>query len=431
MNVEILFGRSKLTVSLPKQAEVDLIRKPQMPLVNDLALEVNQSLLHPIGCPSLGELAQSANSACVLLCDVTRPVPNALFVNELARTFVDNGISSDRITFLIATGLHRPNVNAELEEVVGSPTIVNNFNVANHFARNDQDHVELGVTTRNTSVKLDRRFVEADLKIATGLVEPHFMAGYSGGRKVIAPGIAHADTIRRLHCAEILDHPATRSCNLLNNPLHEEQLEILAMLRRYSNSEVYALNTVIDEHRRLGLINFGEVEASHATAVDFAREYLSVKVSSKYQNILTSAGGYPLDQTYYQTVKGMVTPLEIAAADANLLVASECSEGLGSTNYEKSQEQLITEGPSAFLEEIHSKELADIDEWETQMQVRAQKQAHVQLYAPSLSEANQNLTGVTLVDSVKEQLKQNLANSSDRRLAVIPEGPYVIPTYST
>ena len=430
MIVEILYGKNLLKVDLPDHVEVDVIRKRQMPLINDIERAVLESFASPVGCESLAVLAQRANSACILLCDITRPVPNAIFIETLIDSLRENGLDLDQITILIATGLHRPNEGVELIEVVGSERIATQIKVANHFARNDDDHVEIGRTTRETEVKIDRRFVDADLKIATGLVEPHFMAGYSGGRKVIVPGIAHADTIRRLHSATILEHPGTRSCNLDDNPLHDEQLQVLNMLRESTNSEIYAVNTVIDEYRRVGFINFGEIELSHSVAVNFAHEFTAVQVERKYENILTSAGGYPLDQTYYQTVKGMVTPLEIAQPEANLIVASECAEGLGSASYVQAQRDMLEVGSTEFTRRLMNQRLANIDEWETEMQLKAQKKVNVQLYSPDCPSEMRELTGVDLIDSIEDTLARNLSTSRDSRLAVIPEGPYVIPTYA-
>ena len=161
------------------------------------------------------------------------------------------------ITILVATGLHRPNLGEELAELVGDPWVMERVRIENHYARNDADHVDLGFTaTRGTPVKLDRRFVEADLRIATGLVEPHFMAGWSGGRKVVAPGVAHHETIRTFHSARFMEDPLAVQCNLIGNPLHEEQLEIVRQL-----GDVYGLNTVIDDDRDLAYVNFGEIVA--------------------------------------------------------------------------------------------------------------------------------------------------------------------------
>ena len=231
-------------------------------------------------------------AACIAICDITRPVPNHLFLRPVIETLIDSGVPQARVIVLIATGLHRPNEGTELEELIGDPWVLENISVLNHFARSDEDHVSLGTTPgRRTAVRIDRRFVEADVKIATGLVEPHFMAGYSGGRKVIAPGLAHAETITTFHSARFMADPAATSCNLSGNPLHEEQLEIVSML-----GNALAVNTVIDEDRNLSYINFGEIVESHQAAVDFVRGYCEVSVPRKFHTVVTSSAGYPTGQ---------------------------------------------------------------------------------------------------------------------------------------
>ncbi len=317
--------------------------------------------------PPYETLVRGRRSACILICDITRPVPNHLFLRPLIEGMLAAGMPRERITVLVATGLHRPNEGAELDALVGDPWVRQTVRVENHFARDDAAHVDLGVTSgRRTPVKLDRRFVDADLRIATGLVEPHFMAGYSGGRKVIAPGVAHADTIRTFHSARFMEDPAAIQCNLAGNPLHEEQLEIVRML-----GDVYAVNTVIDEDRDLVHVNFGEVIASHLAAVDFVAESVRVPVGRRFATVLTSAAGDPLDKTYYQTVKGMVTPLDILEPGGTLIVASACSEGFGSPEFRAAQARLVDLGPDAFLQTLVAKRFADVDEWQTEMQLKS------------------------------------------------------------
>src|SRR5262249_5592716 len=180
------------------------------------------------------------------------------------------------------------------------PWVLGTVRVENHLARDDGAHVDLGSTPAGTPVKLDRRFVEAELRIVTGLVEPHFMAGYSGGRKVIAPGVAHKDTITTFHSERFMSDRRAENCVLDGNPLHREQLAIVGMLGR-----VLAVNTIIDENRALSFVNYGEVLASHQAAVEVAEGYSRVPVPRRFRTVVTSAAGYPLDKTYYQTVKGM------------------------------------------------------------------------------------------------------------------------------
>jgi nickel-dependent lactate racemase len=421
MQVGLAFGRGTLPVNVPDTSDVTVIRKAPRPKLG--ADAIARALAEPVGSPPFAEIVRGRSSACILICDITRPVPNHLFLRPMVQTMLAAGIPREKITILVATGLHRPNVGDELAEVIGDPWLLEHIRIENHFARNDADHVDFGVTeTRGTPIKVDRRFVEADLRIATGLVEPHFMAGYSGGRKVIAPGIMHADTIRTFHSARFMEDPLATSGVLDGNPLHEEQLLIVRRL-----GEHYALNTVIDEERDLVYASFGETIASHLAAVRFAQDWTSVTLPRRFKTVVTSAAGFPLDKTYYQTVKGMVTPLDIVEPGGTLIVASECSGGIGSAEFRASQARLVELGPDAFLQTLLAKRLADVDEWQTEMQLKSMRVAGVQLYAPGLSDADRALTGVAAIDSVDDAIRASIARHGDGAVAVIPEGPYVIP----
>jgi len=424
--VELLYGRSGLRVPLPPDARATVIGKRPLEKLADPAAAVRAAFAAPAGAPPLATLARGRRSACILVCDITRPVPNGLFLRPLIEILLAQGMPREGITVLVATGLHRPNEGEELAEVIGDPWVLENVRVENHFARDDAAHVDFGVTpTRGTPVKLDRRFVAADLRIAMGLVEPHFMAGYSGGRKVIAPGVAHADTIRTFHSARFMEDAAAIQCNLAGNPLHEEQLEIVRML-----GDVYAVNTVIDEARDLAFINFGEVIESHLAAVAFVQQSVRVPMGRRFDTVLTSAAGHPLDKTYYQTVKGMVTPLDILAPGGTLIVASQCAEGMGSPEFRSAQARLIELGPDAFLKSLLAKQFADIDEWQTEMQLKSMRVGRVQLYSTGLSAEDRPLTGVESVPSVEAAVAAAIARSGARDVAVIPEGPYVVPVVS-
>ena len=418
MKVKLLYGRGELDVWLPDGCEPTVIEKPPMPVIGDPSAAVATALDQG----GLAETCARARSACILICDITRPVPNRLFLKPLVERLVRSGVPRDAVTVLVATGLHRPNLGDELAEVVGDRWVLEHVRVENHYARRDADHVDLGRTGRGTPIRLDRRFVEADVRIATGLVEPHFMAGYSGGRKVIAPGIAHADTITTFHNHRFMSDPGAENCVLDGNPLHREQLEILDRI-----GGALALNTVIDDRRRLAFVNFGECRASHLEAVGFVRRYAEVTLPRRFATVVTSAAGYPLDKTFYQTVKGMVGALGALEDGGDLIVASECSEGIGSAEYREAQRRLVEAGPDAFLASISGKAHADIDEWQTQMQTRSLAHGRVSLYTEGLASEDRALTGVATVASVEEAVAQSIERHRDPRIAIIPEGPYVIP----
>lgn len=424
MKIDLAFGRSGLNVSLPETVSPIVIRKPSIAVPDDPLAAVCAALDAPLGAPALGQLAKTAGSACILICDITRPVPNALFLRPLIDRLTAAGIPLGAITVLVATGLHRPNLGAELAELVGDPWVLENVRVENHFARDEAAQVHLGVTpTKGVPVGLNRLLVEADIKIATGLVEPHFMAGYSGGRKVIAPGVAHHETIRTFHSARFMEDPFATSCNLERNPLHEAQLEIIKMLK----GPVLGLNTVLDEHRNLAYVSFGEIIESHLAAVAFARASCEAAVGRRFKTVLTSSAGYPLDKTYYQTVKGMVTPLDILEDGGTLIIASACSEGIGSPEFRKSQERLVELGPDAFLRTLMEKTFADVDEWQTEMQLKPMRVGRIQLYAPGLGPDDLAVTGVEPVTDLSAAVADSVARHGDPEVAVIPEGPYIVP----
>lgn len=425
MQVDINYAKGNLTLDLDDRYDVTVIAKNPMPVLADPKAAIIEAINNPVGGGVLDDLAGPGKTACILICDITRPVPNGLFLPILIKRLMDQGVTASDITVLVATGLHRPNEGAELDELVGSEWVMKTVNVVNHFARDDAAHTDLGKTeTRGTSVLIDSRFVDADIKIATGLVEPHFMAGYSGGRKVIAPGVAHADTITTFHNAEFMENPNAINCNLIGNPLHEEQLEIVKMV-----GGALALNTVIDEHRQLSMVTFGEIIESHAQAVNFVKSYTEVTVPQLFKTVVTSTAGYPLDKTYYQTVKGMVGAMDILEPGGNLIIASACDEGMGSDEFVEAQKRLISQGPDGFLAEIQKKSRADIDEWQTEMQLKPMRIGTVHLYTDGLSDEELVLTGVNIVTSMEDAIAQSVQQSGDNRIAVIPEGPYVIPSY--
>src|ERR1700730_6920734 len=396
--IPLLYGRGTLPVTPPRGCVPTVIEKRAMPVLADPAGAVRNALAPGRGRGPPDAAAPARGGA-------RRPLAG--------------------ITVLVATGLHRPNEGDELGELVGDPWVLDAVTVVNHDATVDRDHVLLGRTpARGTVVRLDRRLVEADLKIATGLVEPHFMAGWSGGRKVIAPGVAHAETIPTFRNSAFMAHPRAANCVLEGNPLHEEQLAIVDML-----GGALALNTVIDDQRRLAFVNFGEVVESHLRAVSFARGYAQVSVPRRFRTVVTSAAGYPLDKTYYQTVKGMVGPLDILEPGGELIVASACSEGFGSKRYVEAQRRLVDLGPDGFAASIAGKAHADIDEWQTQMQLKPMRVGRVRLYTDGLDAVGAGLTGVERVHDLSAAVAESMARQRDPHVAFVPEGPYVVPVH--
>jgi lactate racemase len=424
MKIDLLYGRSGLVLELPDNLNVTVIRKRPMAPIETPEEAVYHALENPVGSHSLYRQGLGNKSACILVCDITRPVPNGLLLPPLINRLTQSGIHRKNILILIATGLHRPNEGAELRELIGSDALFETVAIKNHFARDRAGHLDLGVTSDGIPMVIDRRFLNADIKIVTGLVEPHFMAGYSGGRKVVAPGVAHQDTILNFHTAHILEHPKAVNCMLEGNPLHQAQLEIVRTI-----GGIQALNVVIDEDRRIGFLNFGSIEESHLQAVGFMRRHAEVPVGRRFKTVVTTSAGYPLDKTYYQTIKGMVGILDVVAPGGNIIIASACSEGMGSGEFVRAQKSLCRLGPDGFMDMLKGREKAEIDEWQTEMLVKALRVGNVHLYTEGLSSADLEDIYVKPIYSVEKAVVESVKRQGGNRVAVVPEGPYVVPLY--
>jgi nickel-dependent lactate racemase len=424
MKIELLYGRGKLPVTLPDDLHVTVIRKNRMPVAADPVKALEASFQKPVAGPPLRELARTRKTACILICDITRPVPNGTLLPPLVDELTAAGMSKKNILILVATGLHRPNEAEELREVVDSDDVYKTVRVANHFARDRAAHVDLGRTPSGIPILVDRRFVEADLRIVVGLVEPHFMAGYSGGRKLVIPGVAHRDTILKLHAGVILDHTKAANTIVEGNPLHLEQMHMVQAV-----GEILALNVVIDEARRIGFVNFGPIEPSHLEAVAFMRNYSEVRCTRRFKTVVTTGAGYPLDKTYYQTIKGMVGVIDILEPGGTVIIASECSEGMGSPEFVEAQRVLCRVGPERFMADIIGRNHARIDEWQTQMLVKALRVGKVQLYTTGLNSSAAADLCVERVPCVETAVLESTKAHRDNHVAAVPEGPYVIPVY--
>ncbi|NOY43991.1 MAG: nickel-dependent lactate racemase [Deltaproteobacteria bacterium] len=424
--LRLWYGTRGLEVRLPERCRVHVVRKNATEPLDDPAGAVRRALESPIGTAPLRDFARGGGRACVLVCDITRPVPNGLLLPAILRELEEAGVPEDRVTILIATGLHRPATEEEKRFIVGDEAVYGSVRVENHHAGDHDAHVFLGETRRGTPVLLDRRFVEAEVRIVTGLIEPHFMAGYSGGRKVVTPGIAHRDTILAIHSPGFMEHPRASSCVLDGNPLHEEQLEILRMI-----GPMFAVNTVVDENRRLVFVNGGDIVKSHQEAVAHAKSISEVILPRKFHTVLTSAGGFPLDKTYYQTVKGMVTALGILEPGGRIVIVSECSEGMGSASFLAAQKELRKRGPREYLRWIQRPGArTSVDQWQTEKLAQALSHGRVSLYAPGLGAGQWEYVCVDRCTDPAVAVMESVEESGDPHVAVIPEGPYVIPRTS-
>jgi nickel-dependent lactate racemase len=367
----------------------------------------------------LAELAQGRRSACIAICDVTRPVPNRLFLEPLLATLESSGIARGEILILVATGLHRPSTTAEKVEMLG-PAIAERYRVADHDGNDRSAHAYLGVTPRGVPAWIDARFVAADLKIATGLIEPHFMAGFSGGRKLICPGLAALETIKAWHSPAFLEHPNARAGCLKGNPVHEEN----TLIARMAGCD-FIVNVVIDDCRRVLCVAAGDMEAAFQQGAAFARRVVTDRVAEAVDIVVTSSAGYPLDATFYQSIKGMVAALPIVKPGGTIILAAALSEGIGSRDFQ----QLYDDHPSLerFMEQIASGEYFRPDQWQLEEFVRVHRHAKVCMVSDGLSADVLRRMYVDAAASVEAAVAAQIERRGPgATIAVIPKGPYVL-----
>jgi nickel-dependent lactate racemase len=420
MRVTLDYGRTGLDVDLPDDRVVGPLAIRPAPPLPDAEAAVAGVLRCPTGTPPLAELARGRRDACILVCDITRPVPNRLLLPPILRTLEAAGMPRDRILILIATGLHRPNEGAELVELLG-PEIVRHYRVENHDGKALEEHDYLGSTSNGVPMYLDRRYVRADLKIATGLIEPHLMAGYSGGRKVICPGIAALETVKVWHGPRFLEHPRA-DCGILDgNPVHEENTRIA--LRAGCD---FIVNVCIDGQRRITWVGAGDMIRAWEEGVRFVEGVVKVPVPAPLDVVVTSCAGYPLDTTWYQAVKGLTGALPIVKAGGTIILAASLSEGLGSPEFQ----HLIADNPDlqVFKQRILEEDYFVMDQWQLEELAKVLTRCRVKVVSHGLDAATLRRCSVEPAETVEAALADSLAEYGPAaRVAVIPKGPYVLP----
>lgn len=419
MRVRLEYGREGLEVELPDERVVrSLAYKDAEPLADPVAT-VQRVLAEPIASPPVAELAQGKKTACVVICDITRPVPNELILTPLLETIEAAGVPREGITILIATGLHRPNEGEELVELVGR-RIAETYRIENHFGERRDELTYLGESPRGVPIWINSHFVDAELKITTGLIEPHLMAGYSGGRKVICPGIAGLDTIKAWHSPKFLEHPRADCGFLDGNPVHEENTWIAKKV-----GCDFIVNTVIDDQRRPLEFFAGDMEAAFIAGAEFVRDVVRDTVAAPVDIVVTCSAGYPLDTTFYQAVKGLTGALPIVKEGGTIIMAAGLSEGIGSAPFQ----QLFKENPSldVFMERILGEDYFLMDQWQLEELAKVRRKARVKVVSDGLDSETIDQLFVESADSVEDAVQASLDEyGPDASIAVIPKGPYVL-----
>jgi len=418
MRIELAFGKTGLAAELPDTLRYQFLEARSAVALDDGIAALEAAMDAPIGTAPLVELAQGKKTAAISVCDITRPAPNRMVLPPLLARLEQGGITRENTTVLIATGLHRPATEEEIREIIG-PDLYGKIRVVNHHAKVLSEHTYLGDTSTGTPVHIDSRFIDADLHITLGFIEPHLMLGFSGGRKLIAPGLAAQETIKVLHSPKFMRDKRAVEGSVEDNPLHRELIEISRIARHD-----FLVDVSLTRDRKIAQVFAGHPEQAHRRGMEFVGKVMLERIEEPVDGVITTSAGYPLDLTFYQTVKGITAASHIVKPGGRILVVSACTEGAGAPEFCEMLERFPT--PQAFLDHVADNPVV-VDQWQLEKLALVCRDKELLFHVPGLEARYQDkLWGRTFAD-VNDAVAAALAGlPSGARIAVIPEGPYVL-----
>ena len=413
-DAKLIFGEESIDLSVPET--VSILEMKRVEPLPDPEGAVYTALADPIESPPLTELARGRENACVVISDITRPVPNKVILPPLLQVLEESGIGREKITILIATGMHRPNEGEELESMVGRQ-IMDHYRIVNHYCRKPEVYQKID-EIEGAPIEVNKHYLDADLKILTGLIEPHFYAGFSGGRKTILPGISSFETMKFMHSYKMIDHPKVTNCLLEGNPFHEYGIRVTEIA-----GVDFILNAVINKERRVVGVFAGHYNHAHVAGCEQVYENSTVTLDSPVDLVITSGGGYPLDATFYQMSKALIGAKDILKKGGTILLACECREGMGNPEFCGILRSVCS--PQEFFEGYCDPENFVIDQWCAQNVYQVMDYAgKVYVYSPGLSQEDLEKMGAIKVEDIQETVHELL--SSHENVVVVPDGPYVV-----
>ena len=417
--VRIAYGSTGLTVELPAD-RTTVVAPSHQEAALDVPGALRDALAKPVAGPPLREVVRPGQRIAVSLCDATRPQPRRLMVEALLAEL--EGISTrEDLVLLVATGTHRGNTDAELRDMLGDE-IVDTMRIVNHDARDAASLTWVGRLGDDVPVWLNSEWVQADVRITTGFVEPHFFAGFSGGPKLVAPGLAGLETVLTLHDAARIGSPQATWGVIEGNPVHDDVRAIAA-----ATGVDFAFDVVLNSEQQVVRAFGGEILAMHAEAREVVRELSMQAVPQRYDVVVTTNSGFPLDQSLYQAVKGMTAAATVVKPGGLIICAAECRDGF--PDHGSYREVLASEeSPAALLRAISARTETVPDQWQVQVLARVLAQARVGVHTTYLTDADLRSAHLFLVEDIARAVADELAAvGPDARVCVLPEGPQTIP----
>lgn len=414
--VQLAYGKGNISIQVPDEAVV--VEPQHIDSLADEKAAVLHALRHPIGTPPLKEMVKASDRVAIVISDITRPTPN----HKLVPWLIEEMSHVPKENFVVINGLgsHRHNTREELISMLGQE-VVDTIRVINHEAFDDNELVHVGRNSYGSEVYLNKTYVEADFKIVTGFIEPHFFAGFSGGPKGINPGIVGIKTIQDFHNAEMIGNPKSTWGVIEGNSVQDAATQNCLMAK-----PEFMLNVTLNGDKEITNVFAGDVIEAHREGCKFVKHHAMVAVDQAFDIVITTNAGYPLDQNLYQTVKGMSAGVEIVKEGGSIISIAECSDGLPSHgNFGPILKMRNT--PQDLLDMINEPSFSMFDQWEAQKLAMIQMRADCYLYS-SLDEETVHDCMLQPIKDIEETLEQLIKKyGPDASIAVLPLGPLVVP----
>jgi lactate racemase len=415
VRVDLAYGPHGTSVEVPESA--DVILPVDAPALDDEVAAIRAALVRPLGGPSLRTIAGGAARVAVVFPDLTRPMPNRTVLPPLLDELARAGVPDARVTLLCATGTHRQATAAEMRELIG-PELVTRYRVVDHDAESDE-HVPVGEVD-GVAVRLQREYVEADVRIITGFVEPHFFAGFSGGPKAVCPGLAATETILEAHHPRRIADARATFLTRQGNPVHDFVRAAVALA-----PPQLSLDVAINRARRVTAVFAGPLVATHDAACAHVGLAARREVPAPYDLVVSTNGGHPLDRNLYQSVKGMAAADRIRRDGATVLMAAACADGVPD-NGAFARLLAAARTPADLVAASAGPEL---DRWQAQVLGRVLARGTVRLHSDGLDDGAIQRAQLVPVADLDEAVAEALAGLGEgARVAVLPEGPLTVAT---
>ena len=418
MKVNLAYGQGHLAVEMTDGCTtvIEPMNRPGLP---DERAAIIRALENPIGAKPLRDLIKPDSKVSISFTDITRATPNDRIIPWLLQHLAH--VPRENIMLLNQLGTHRPNTRAELEKML-TPDVVRDYRVLNHEPENRAAHVQLG-TMRDgkTPALVNRHVVEADVRIVTGFIEPHFFAGFSGGIKGIIPGCGALESVMANHGAHNIGDPSATFGVTEGNPLWEELREVALRV-----GPSFILNVTLNEQRAITNVFAGDIIAAHKVGYEFVRQSAMQKVAAPFDIVVTTNSGYPLDMNLYQGVKGMSAAARIVKPGGLIILACECSEGVpGGSPLDKLLRS--ARSPEEILAMLATPGFVRPEQWQAQIQSLIQRKARVLLHS-KLPDEVVKICHLTPCPDIAAAVREEMKRVGDHaRVAVLPQGPLTIP----